>query len=99
VKSGGASHEVWNQINLENAEAHTAPNAYVDTASSGIARMLGDGHRHIFVVSGDQRLQVDRSQQQGSENDGLGTREAHHVGISPQDSPPSMVQVRPPDTL
>lgn len=46
------ANEVRNQINLENAEAQTAPNADIDPASSGIARMLGDGHRHVFVVSG-----------------------------------------------
>jgi hypothetical protein len=45
------SNEVQNRINLENTEAQTAPNADADPGSSGIARMLGDGHVHVFVVS------------------------------------------------
>ncbi len=46
--------EVRNQIVLENAEAEqTAANQDVDPASSGIARMLSDGHAHIFVADGD----------------------------------------------
>jgi hypothetical protein len=47
------SDEVRNQIALENAEAQqTSRNQDVDPASSGIARMLGDGHSHIFVAGG-----------------------------------------------
>ena len=43
--------EVKNQIALENAEAtQTAANQDVDPKSSGIARMLGDGQPHMFVV-------------------------------------------------
>ena len=45
--------EVRNQIALENAEAEQNANHQdVDPASSGIARMLGDGHSHIFVAGG-----------------------------------------------
>ena len=43
--------EVQNQIALENAEAQqNAQNQDPDPASSGIARMLGDGGTHVFVV-------------------------------------------------
>ena len=45
--------EVKAQLALENQEAtQTAANQDVDPASSGIARMLGDGHPHVFVVGG-----------------------------------------------
>ncbi len=45
--------EVQSQIALENAEAQqTANHQDVDPASSGIARMLGDGHTHVFVAGG-----------------------------------------------
>ena len=45
--------EVKAQLALENQEAtQTAQNQEVDPASSGIARMLGDGHPHVFVVGG-----------------------------------------------
>jgi hypothetical protein len=43
--------EVRNQIALENSDAQqTSQNQDPDPASSGIARMLGDGHPHIFVT-------------------------------------------------
>ena len=43
--------EVKAQIALENAEAQqTAQNQEVDPGSSGVARMLADGHPHVFVV-------------------------------------------------
>ena len=45
--------EVKAQLALENAEAEqTAAHQDVDPASSGIARMLGDGHSHVFVAGG-----------------------------------------------
>ena len=45
--------EVKAQIALENQEAtQTAANQDVDAGSSGIARMLADGHQHVFVVGG-----------------------------------------------
>jgi hypothetical protein len=67
------ANEVQNQINLENAEAQTAPNADVDPASSGIARMLGDGHRHVFVVSGSLDVIDDSGSECGlSGGDALG---------------------------
>ena len=43
--------EVKAQIALENQEAtQTAANQDVDPGSSGVARMLQDGHTHVFVV-------------------------------------------------
>jgi len=43
--------EVKNQIALENAEAaQTAQKQDVDPGSSGVARLLADGHPHVFVV-------------------------------------------------
>ena len=43
--------EVKAQIALENQEAtQTAANQEVDAGSSGVARMLADGHTHVFVV-------------------------------------------------
>jgi hypothetical protein len=45
--------EVKSQLALENAEAvQTAQHQDVDPASSGIARLLGDGHSHVFVAGG-----------------------------------------------
>jgi hypothetical protein len=45
------ANEVQSQIALENAEAQqNAQNQTPDPASSGIARMLGDGGTHVFVV-------------------------------------------------
>jgi hypothetical protein len=44
--------EVKAQIALENAEAQqNAQSQDIDPASSGIARMLGDGREHVFVVA------------------------------------------------
>ena len=43
--------EVRNQLSLENAEAQqNAQGQDADPGSSGIARMLGDGRPHVFVV-------------------------------------------------
>jgi hypothetical protein len=43
--------EVKNQLALENAEAQqTAQNQDPDPTSSGIARMMSDGHPHVFVA-------------------------------------------------
>ena len=43
--------EVKAQIALENQEAtQTAANQDVDPSSSGVARLLSDGHPHVFVV-------------------------------------------------
>jgi hypothetical protein len=45
--------EVKAQIALENAEAaQTAQKQDVDPGSSGVARLLADGHPHVFVVGG-----------------------------------------------
>jgi len=45
------AEEVRNQLALENSEAsQTAQKQDVDPGSSGIARLLADGHPHIFVV-------------------------------------------------
>jgi hypothetical protein len=45
--------EVKNQIALENSEAQqNAKDQDPDAASSGIARLLSDGHPHVFVVGG-----------------------------------------------
>jgi hypothetical protein len=44
------AQEVQSQIALENAEA--AQQGTADPGSSGIARMLGDGHAHVFVAGG-----------------------------------------------
>jgi len=45
------ANEVQNEINLENAEADLiAQGKEPDPASSGIARLLGDGQPHVFVV-------------------------------------------------
>jgi hypothetical protein len=47
------SDEVKGQLALENAEAQQAAQKQdVDPASSGIARLMGDGHSHVFVVGG-----------------------------------------------
>ena len=46
------AQEVQNEINLENAEADLiAEGKEPDPASSGIARLFGDGQPHVFVVS------------------------------------------------
>ena len=45
--------EVRNQLALENAEAQqTSQKQDVDPGSSGIARLLADGHPHVFVAGG-----------------------------------------------
>ncbi|WP_263359732.1 hypothetical protein [Acidicapsa ligni] len=45
--------EVKGQLALENSEAQQAGQKQdVDPASSGIARLLADGHSHVFVVGG-----------------------------------------------
>jgi hypothetical protein len=45
--------EVKNQLALENVEAaQTAQSQDVDPGSSGIARLISDGHPHMFVVGG-----------------------------------------------
>ncbi len=45
--------EVKNQLALENQEAQqNAQGQEVDPASSGIARLLSDGHPHVFVAGG-----------------------------------------------
>jgi hypothetical protein len=45
------SNEIKNQISLESSEAaQNARGQLPDPGSSGIARMLGDGQAHIFVV-------------------------------------------------
>ncbi len=47
------AEEVKNQLALENAEAQQNANHQdIDPASSGIARLLADGHPHVFVVGG-----------------------------------------------
>jgi hypothetical protein len=47
------SDEVRNQLALENQEAaQSSQQQDVDPGSSGIARMLGDGHPHVFVAGG-----------------------------------------------
>ena len=47
------AEEVKNQIALENVEAQrNAQNQDQDPASSGVARLLSDGHPHVFVVGG-----------------------------------------------
>jgi hypothetical protein len=45
------AEEVNSQIALENQEAQqNAQNQDIDPGSSGVARMLSDGHKHVFVV-------------------------------------------------
>lgn len=45
------ANEIKNQVALENAEAaQNAQGQTPDPASSGVARMLGDGQLHVFVV-------------------------------------------------
>jgi hypothetical protein len=65
--------EVKAQLALENQEAgQTAQNQDVDPGSSGIARMLGDGHAHVFVVGGGLDLTDDSGQECAvSEGDAL----------------------------
>ncbi len=48
------SNEVAGQIALENSEAQqNAAGQDPDPGSSGIARLLSDGHAHVFVAGGD----------------------------------------------
>jgi len=62
--------EVKNQLALENQEAQqSAQGQDVDPGSSGIARMLSDGHRHVFVV-GSALDVVDASQTECALSDG-----------------------------
>jgi hypothetical protein len=62
--------EVNGQIALENQESQQATqNQDVDPGSSGIARMLSDGHKHIFVV-GSALDVVDSNQAECALSDG-----------------------------
>ena len=62
--------EVRAQLALENQEAaQNAQQQDVDPGSSGIARMLGDGHPHVFVA-GDALDVVDASGQECALSDG-----------------------------
>jgi len=62
--------EVKGQLALENQEAQqNAQNQEIDPGSSGIARMLGDGHRHVFVV-GSALDVVDSNQNECALSDG-----------------------------
>lgn len=62
--------EVRNQLALENDEAQrTAHQIDVDPGSSGIARMLTDGHPHVFVAGGALDL-VDANGQECAISDG-----------------------------
>ena len=52
--------EVQKQIALENSEsAQNAQGQDVDSGSSGIARMMGDGQPHVFVVGSNLDLVTD----------------------------------------
>ncbi len=62
--------EVRDQLALENQEAaQNAQQQDVDPGSSGIARMLGDGHPHVFVA-GDALDVVDANGQECALSDG-----------------------------
>jgi hypothetical protein len=62
--------EVRNQLALENQEAgQNAQQQDVDPGSSGIARMLSDGHPHVFVVGGPLDV-TDTSGQECAISDG-----------------------------
>jgi hypothetical protein len=65
--------EVRDQLALENQEAKlTAQHQDVDPASSGIARLLTDGHPHVFVAGGALDLVDDSGQECGiSDGDAL----------------------------
>jgi hypothetical protein len=64
------SDEVRAQLALENQEAQqNAQQKDVDPASSGIARLLSDGHPHIFVA-GDSVDVVDANGQECAVSDG-----------------------------
>ena len=62
--------EVRSQVALENAEAQqNAQNADFNGASSGIARMLADNARHVFVVGSDLDL-IDATGQECAVSEG-----------------------------
>ena len=62
--------EVRNQLALENDEAQrTAQQQDIDPGSSGIARMLADGHPHVFVAGSALDL-VDANGQECAISDG-----------------------------
>ena len=62
--------EVKGQLALENQEAQqNAQNQDVDPGSSGIARMLADGHKHVFVVASALDV-TDTSQNECALSDG-----------------------------
>jgi hypothetical protein len=62
--------EVKSQLALENAEAQqNAQHQDVDPGSSGIARLLSDGHPHVFVAGGTLDL-VDANGQECGVSDG-----------------------------
>ncbi len=62
--------EVRGELALENAEAaQTAQHQDVDPSSSGIARMMADGHSHVFVV-GDALDLVDANGNECAISDG-----------------------------
>jgi len=62
--------EVKGQLALENQEAQqNAQNQDVDPGSSGIARMLADGHKHVFVVASALDV-TDSSQNECALSDG-----------------------------
>jgi len=64
------SEEVRNQLALENQEAQmNAQGQDVDPGSSGVARMLGDGRPHVFVVGTPLDL-VDQDGQECGMSDG-----------------------------
>jgi hypothetical protein len=56
--------EVQRQVALENAEAQqNAQGQDIDSASSGIARMLSDNQPHVFVAGSDLDLVADSGQE------------------------------------
>jgi hypothetical protein len=62
--------EVRNQLALENQEAmQNSQQQDIDPGSSGIARLLGDGRSHVFVV-GDALDLVDQNGQECGVSDG-----------------------------
>jgi hypothetical protein len=62
--------EVKGQLALENQEAQqNTQNQDIDPGSSGIARMLADGHKHVFVV-GSALDVVDSNQAECALSDG-----------------------------
>jgi hypothetical protein len=64
------AQEVNGQLALENQEAQqNAQNQDIDPGSSGVARMLSDGQRHVFVVGGALDV-VDSNQAECALSDG-----------------------------